>query len=195
MTKKSFGLKNNLPLALSLAAVLFSLPLMVTAMASNFFFEYRTKALEEAKTSRAELGTVQYQKDTNTYVLKSTLGRSYKLFSTNLNALPQNFANKDVFAQGSVESVNFYAGKLTAASKMQNNVKSEGVIMDTGDSTLTAEGVYYFSPGDLKAGFFVTSYPDRLTPLVGKKIKAQGSLWSTPALSKPLFNATDIAPL
>lgn len=199
---KYFGLANNLPLLLAILAVVFIVPLVIFAAAGNLYFNSSSvNTSQNAAISRAEVGMVVSQpgvNNTRQYLLKSTLGHSYKLFSTNLN-VPSDFSSflgQYVFAKGHVESVNFYASSLSLALPFRTGFKTEGYVMESGDKNLTKEGVYYFSgtKEDTRGGYFINSYPDRLKALVGQKVKVSGNVWNTSLLNKPLLNALDITP-
>ncbi len=205
MAKKSarFGLANNLPLALAILAVVFVVPLVVLSAVGNVYFRSTTQtAAEETTISRAEVGTVISQPASPSgkrFLLKSVLGHSYKLISTNLN-VPVDLSSlvgQTVLAEGYVRGVNFFANALSPASLLQTGFKTEGYVLESGDNSLTKEALYYFSANknETKSGYFINSYPDRLTVLVGSKVRVSGSIWSTPILNKPLINALDLAPL
>lgn len=200
--KSPFGLSNNLPLLLSIVAVVFIVPLVILAFAGNMFFKNSAGLPEDAIIYRAELGTISSQPVTSSkqqFLLKSTLNHSYKLYSTNVN-VPEDFSpflGKDVFVQGYVKGVNFYVNAINSASSLQKGLKTEGYIMESGNNSLTREGVYYFSgtKTDTKGGYLITSYPDRLKALVGLKVKVSGNVWTSDILNKPLLNAMDLAPI
>lgn len=201
MSRKSatFGLSNNLPLLLAILAVFFSLPLIVMSAVSNVYFQTQSKAVEEPKLYRAEFGMVEMQTvPVKSFVFKSSLGRSYKLLGTNLNVPSDltSFSSKNVLLEGYVVGVNFYANTISLANKIQNAFKSEGYVLDTGNKNFSKEGVYYLSPTpNSTLGYFIVSYPDRLSPLVGKKVRVSGTLWTTSVLNRQAVNALDIAPL
>ncbi len=207
MSKRSahFGLNNNLPLLLAILAVVFIVPLVLLSAVGNVYFRSTTQtSAEEATINRAEVGTVVAQPASpqtkiKPFLLKSTLGHSYKLISTNLNVPVDlsGFVGKSVLVEGYVQGINFFANAISAATLVQNAFKSEGYILDSGDKSLTKEAIFYFTVNkdDLKGGYFITSYPDRLSTLVNMKVRVSGNLWSTPVLNKPLLNALDLAPI
>lgn len=207
MSKRSarFGLHNNLPLLLAILAVVFIVPLVVLSAVGNVYFRATTQtSARETIINRAEVGTVVAQPASpqakfKPFLLKSTLGHSYKLISTNLNVPVDlsNFLGQSVLIEGYVQGVNFFANAVSPARLVQNGFKSEGFVLDSGDKSLTKEAIYYFSASknDLKSGYFITSYPDRLSALAGMKVKVSGSVWTTPVLNKPLLNALDLAPI
>lgn len=206
MAKKSarFGLSNNLPLALAILAVVFVVPLVVLSAVGNVYFRSTTQtSAQETTINRAEVGTIVSQPSSSStnkrFLLKSILGHSYKLISTNLNVPVDlsGFVGQSVLVEGYVQGVNFFANAVSLAQPIQSSFKSEGYVLDSGDKSLTKEAIYYFTAdkNDTKGGFFINSYPDRLTALVGMKVKVSGNVWSTPILNKPLINAVDLAPL
>lgn len=207
MSKRSahFGLRNNLPLLLAILAVVFVVPLVLLSAVGSVYFRSTTQtSAEETTINRAEIGTVLAQPASpqtkiKPFLLKSTLGHSYKLFSTNLNVPVDlsGFTGQSVLVEGYVQGINFFANAISPASFLQGGFKSEGYILDSGDKSLTKEAIYYFTTNkeDLKGGYFVTSYPDRLSALLDMKVRVSGNIWHTPVLNKPLLNALDLAPL
>ncbi|MBI4999898.1 hypothetical protein HZB97_03975 [Candidatus Gottesmanbacteria bacterium] len=207
MSRKSvrFGLNNNLPLLLAILAVVFIVPLVILSAVGNVYFRSNSQtSAQETIINRAEVGTVVSQPASpqakfKPFLLKSTLGHSYKLISTNLNVPVDlsGFVGQSVLIEGYVQGVNFFANAISPARLLQNGFKAEGFVLDSGDKSLTKEAIYYFSgsKNDLKTGYFITSYPDRLSALAGLKVQVSGSVWTTPILNKPLINALDLAPL
>lgn len=118
MTKKTFGLKNNLPLALSVAAMVFSLPLIITAVVSNFYFQYQTRAFEpetstflSSATKTQNLvrleGVIFSTNDENltkqgVFFLQTNPGLGNGVFIMGFPNLLPDLAGKKVIATGSI---------------------------------------------------------------------------------------------